>query len=317
MDETLALVRPINPTIRPDALATAIDVVLYSLSETSKRQYAHTFRCWAEWAEAMEIPQSAMTPRNVIAFLESSDLSHRTKQARLTHIRKLLEALHAQQPDNTEIEALYKQVKLLKVKRQESAAQPERPKHALTPMQAFQAFAVYSDDSPQHIRNRALLAILIYAGLRRHETATLHWTDVDIDNELVTVRHGKGDKARTIPILGGLEYIREWRLIAGGRTFMFASFYKGGKLRPEKPTATQGMTPQAIYAIIQEIGVALEIEGLSPHDLRRTLITNGLNHGASVADMQFIAGHANPQTTLGYAQVKDAKEVAGRVRLGY
>ena len=36
------------------------------------------------------------------------------------------------------------------------------------------------------------------------------------------------------------------------------------------------------------------IEGLSPHDAYRTLITNLLKNGASVSDMQFIARHANP-----------------------
>lgn len=316
MDQTLTIEFNSN-TLEPHALETAMDVVLYSLSETSKRQYGHTYATWLQWAETNGVAPSAMTPRNIIDFLEDSNIAHRTKQARMAHIRKLLEALHAQQPDNPQLEALYKQARLLKIKRQESTATEERPKHALKPMQAFQAFSVFSEDSALHIRNRALLAILVYAGLRRNEAATLRWADLDLDEELVTIRHGKGDKARTIPILGGIDYLREWKAIAGYRTFVFASFYKGDKLRPESPKATHGMTTQAIYAIIQHIGDALGIEGLSPHDLRRTLITNGLNNGASVADMQFIAGHANPQTTLEYAQVKDAKEVAGRVKLSY
>ena len=55
----------------------------------------------------------------------------------------------------------------------------------------------------------------------------------------------------------------------------------------------------------------------APHDARRTLLTDILNNGGSVADAQFIAGHSNPQTTLRYAKVSDAKEVKGRIKTSY
>jgi hypothetical protein len=42
-----------------------------------------------------------------------------------------------------------------------------------------------------------------------------------------------------------------------------------------------------------------------------------LNNGVGVSDAQFVASHVNPQTTLGYAQVKDAKEVKGRIKISY
>lgn len=79
------------------------------------------------------------------------------------------------------------------------------------------------------------------------------------------------------------------------------------------------MGTNAIWKIIKQVEAEINLEGLSPHDARRTVITNLLNNGASVSDVQFVAGHANPQTTLNYAQVKDANEVAGRIRkkLGY
>jgi site-specific recombinase XerD len=51
--------------------------------------------------------------------------------------------------------------------------------------------------------------------------------------------------------------------------------------------------------------------------MRRTLITNALSAGASVVDMQFVAGHSQASTTLRYAKVKDAQEVKGRVKLPY
>lgn len=294
---------------------TALDVLLYSLSDSSKRQYEYTFKKWTSFCQATGIAPHQMNAQHIIRFLEHDNLAHSSKQARLSHIRKLLETMHAQQPDNTELESLYKQVKLLKVKRSESDKQADtRPKHALTAQQVHEMFRIFKGDTKQDARNRCLLAILLYCGLRRAEASALKWSDIDLETMLITVQHGKGDKERTIPILGGRRYIETWQAMTLGRTFVFCGFRKGDKLREDKP-----IQPNAIYKIIKPLEMMLGIEGLSPHDARRTLITNLLNNGASVSDVQFIAGHANPQTTLGYAVVKDAKEVLGRVanKVGY
>lgn len=301
--------------IQTEDMDTALDILLYSLSEASRRQYLHTFKSWVAFCDTHALPHTAMTASNLIAFLESGSLAHRTRQARLSHFRKLLEALHAQQPGNPYLEQMYKQVQLIKIKRRESEKQSEgRPQHALTPQQVYQAFQVFDDNTKQDARNRCLLAILLYCGLRRAEAAALQWRDIDLENALLRVRHGKGDKERVIPILGGIDYIRDWQVHCIGRSYVFCGFRKGDNLREDKPMGTN-----AIWKIIKQVEVEINLEGLSPHDARRTVITNLLNNGASVSDVQFVAGHANPQTTLNYAQVKDANEVAGRIRkkLGY
>ena len=70
-----------------------------------------------------------------------------------------------------------------------------------------------------------------------------------------------------------------------------------GELRADKRMSTT-----AVYKLMQKSG------DIAPHDAR-------LNKGASVADTQFIAGHAS--TTLHYAQIRDAKEVKGRIPQPY
>lgn len=292
----------------------ALEVLLYSLSATSKRQYEHTFRLWADHAQANNFHPLDLTPQNLIGFLDSSDLAHSTKSARLSHLRKLLEVLHAQQPDNVQVEAMYKQAKLLKVKRDKDNPAPERTTHALKPAQIHDSFKVWPNDSKLHTRNRALLGVLFYAGLRRSEVAALEWRDIDLENGLITVRHGKGDKSRTVPILSDTltDYLAQWHAVTHGRTFVFCGMRKGDKLNEDKPIGTN-----AIWKVVKETGEIIGIDNLAPHDARRTLLTNALQAGANVADAQFIAGHANPSTTLGYAVVKDAKEVAGRVSLNY
>ena len=49
----------------------------------------------------------------------------------------------------------------------------------------------------------------------------------------------------------------------------------------------------------------------------RTHITEGLNTGATVADMQAQAGHVNAATTLRYAQATDAVQRRHRINFRF
>lgn len=299
-----------NAIAMKNNLVTAFDVLLYSLSDTSKRQYRHTFDKWATFADDNGIRAWELSAQNVIAFIESENLAHSTKSARISHLRKLLQTLHAQQPDNVTIESYYKQVKLVKPRQNKETLDNERDKKALKPREIFEAFDVWQGDKLVNIRNRALLAVAFYAGLRRSEIAALTWDCIDYENATVFVKHGKGDKERTVPFASkdALQHIRDWQNAMTAdysqRKYIFCGIKnKGqGELRKDKPMHTNG-----IYDVMQKSG------DFAPHDARRTIITSLLNAGASVSDVQFIAGHANPSTTLGYAQVKDAKEVSGRI----
>src|SRR4051812_12829743 len=49
-------------------------------------------------------------------------------------------------------------------------------------------------------RDRLLLALFAYAGLRRSELLGLDWDDLDLSRRLLKVRKAKGGRQRTIPI---------------------------------------------------------------------------------------------------------------------
>ncbi|MDQ2873395.1 MAG: tyrosine-type recombinase/integrase [Actinomycetota bacterium] len=50
------------------------------------------------------------------------------------------------------------------------------------------------------LRNRAIILTLLDSGLRRFELAALTLDDVDVKERIISVRHGKGDKARLTTI---------------------------------------------------------------------------------------------------------------------
>ena len=298
-------------------LQEAIGIVTYNLSDTSRRQYVLTFRKWMAFCAENGLHPAQMTAGNIIRFLDSDNLAHRTKQARLSHLRKLLEALHAMSPGNQDIESLYKQIQLLRVKRSETEKQSTEHKHIenrLTTEQVFEALRYYGDETRLHTRNRAMLAILLFCGLRRAELVALQWDDIDMTpgKEQIHVKHGKGDKERFVPIIGGLKYIRDWHFMTAGRTFVFCGIRKGDKFREDKPVATN-----AVWRVLKPVEAALGLEGLSPHDARRTVITDMIESGTPVNVVQAFVGHANAQTTLGYAKRHDAETLRAKIKLSY
>jgi site-specific recombinase XerD len=57
-----------------------------------------------------------------------------------------------------------------------------------------------SNRAPTGIRNRALIAVLWRCGLRISEALDLELRDLDLDQGTLRVRHGKGDRSRTVGV---------------------------------------------------------------------------------------------------------------------
>ena len=60
------------------------------------------------------------------------------------------------------------------------------------------------------------------------------------------------------------------------------------------------LTAQAILYILSERGEQAGLAPFSPHDLRRTMISDLLDAGADLSAAQQLAGHSNPSTTAQY-----------------
>ena len=91
-------------------------------------------------------------------------------------------------------------------------------------------------------RDAAMLACLYIGGLRRAELAALDLGDYDPDPPTLKVRHGKGNKARLVPLEGSAAVVLDaWLRVRGpvsGR--LFRPINHGGRIHGE------GLTPQAV-----------------------------------------------------------------------
>ena len=74
---------------------------------------------------------------------------------------------------------------------------------------------------------------------------------------------------------------------------LFVSINRGGRLGGS-------LTAQAVYNVLVKRGAAAKIPGFSPHDLRRTFISDLLDAGADITTVAKLAGHANVATTARY-----------------
>jgi integrase/recombinase XerD len=81
-----------------------------------------------------------------------------------------------------------------------SAMSRRRPPEVLAETEAIALIKACSTRAPTGVRNRALIAVLWRCGLRISEALALELRDVDLEAGTVRVRHGKGDKSRTVGI---------------------------------------------------------------------------------------------------------------------
>ncbi|HEY8491219.1 MAG TPA: site-specific tyrosine recombinase/integron integrase [Dehalococcoidia bacterium] len=174
----------------------------------------------------------------------------------------------------------------------------------LTPEQIQALIQAPRADSPQGLRDRAILELLYAAGIRVSELAGLRLVDVDPRERTVRVR-GKGNKERValmgVPAVRALaRYLRHGRpALAGGRPAdaLFLNRW-GGPL-----------SVRAVQLLIRRYAAAAGIdERAYPHLLRHTFATHMLDGGADVRVVQALMGHASVGTTQIYTHVTDAQQ---------
>ncbi len=155
--------------------------------------------------------------------------------------------------------------------------------------------ACHEDDRPAGVRDAALVAVLYGAGLRRAEIVSLKLTDYTPAQGRLVVK-GKGRKERIAWLnRGAVAAMEDWLALRGQWDGpLFCPINKAGKL------VNRHLTTQSVYFILQKRADEAEVNAFSPHDLRRTFVSNLLDAGADISTVSKMAGHANVQTTARY-----------------
>ncbi|MDF2377453.1 MAG: integron integrase [Verrucomicrobiales bacterium] len=192
-------------------------------------------------------------------------------------------------------------------------------------------------------RHRLIAELLYGSGLRLMECIRLRLKDLDLDQRLLTVRGGKGDKDRVVPIassclpalLEAIQFSREvWEMdrfnkVAGvvmptaalerkypnaGKELAWQWLFPSFKLSTDPATGLirrhhihENGIQKAIKPAAQKAGIMKKI---NCHTLRHTFATHLLKQGADIRTVQELMGHADVRTTMIYTHV------IGRAGLG-
>jgi len=157
--------------------------------------------------------------------------------------------------------------------------------------------ACAKDDTAIGRRDAALLAVLYGGGLRRTEVVGLDVADFDREQGVLRVRRGKGRKERQVPLMPGApEALDDWLAVRGPEPgpLFFPSDGRSRGLVPRR------MTAQAVYDMLRRRAAQARVADFSPHDLRRSYVSELLDAGADLSMVQRLAGHANVTTTQRY-----------------
>ena len=141
-------------------------------------------------------------------------------------------------------------------------------------------------------RDRAILAVLLYHGLRREKAARLTTGDLVERRGIKHLRvHGKGKKIRFLPLHPvAAEHIYAYLEWDSARDTSSGPLFRSIRGK----TTGAGVTANGLYTVVAYWArvAGIEVNGLGVHGLRATAATNALEHDADIAKVQEHQHHA-------------------------
>lgn len=159
----------------------------------------------------------------------------------------------------------------------------------LTPEQARQLVAGLRGATREQRRDRLIVLLLYGCGLRTSELCQLDIGDVDLERQELVVRHGKGDRARCIPVPEAV-----WTLVLAHLAEQKGR--RGALLRTwsKRRRVTAKDICEVVCAATKTAGLELEV---SPKMLRHSFATHLMDRGVDMAVIASLMGHRSAQET--------------------
>ncbi|WP_431167661.1 tyrosine-type recombinase/integrase [Tenacibaculum halocynthiae] len=152
----------------------------------------------------------------------------------------------------------------------------------------------------ERTQNRAIIGTFLFTGMRLNELLNLQFTDVNISEQEITIKKGKGNKQRIVPIHPKLlpllnNYIKERKKCKNQSIWFFQSL--------KQPTQ---IMPKTIHNICKKISKVSGVK-FTPHNLRHSFARGCINAGLGLYQTKEMLGHASVSTTEIYLSIsKDA-----------
>jgi integrase/recombinase XerD len=182
---------------------------------------------------------------------------------------------------------------------------------ALTPGDCRRLLDAPDHGTPVGLRDRALLGVLAYGGVRVGELCRLRVGDYKMTgaHRVLEVR-GKGGKERRVPLHPeAIERLEAWLDSCGRPNDPALALFRSPKTmrgRGFDGFRDRGLSRRAVQSLIYRYVEKLGLDpAVSVHSLRVTALTTARERGCDIIDLQDFAGHADPRTTLTYIRSRD------------
>ena len=144
-----------------------------------------------------------------------------------------------------------------------------------------------------NLKHKALLSLIYSCGLRVGEALNLKINDLDSDRMLISVRNGKGEKDRMVPLASNvLKLLRTYYKQYQPSDYLF----NGAEQGPYSATSIRNVLKRAVYKSYIK-------KNVTPHTLRHSYATHLLEKGTDLRYIQVILGHSSVKTTEIYTHV--------------
>ncbi|MDP3177671.1 MAG: tyrosine-type recombinase/integrase [Spirochaetaceae bacterium] len=150
------------------------------------------------------------------------------------------------------------------------------------------------------VRNQAMLAAFIQTGLRVHELVGLDVDQVDLAGATLLRLKGKGGSIRELPLNApALALLRAWiderpKHAEDGERALFVS--------ARRTRISIRTVERIVQALRETMGSPKKI---TPHTLRHSFTTQGIEAGAPLSSVSEMLGHASIATTQWYIHLSD------------
>lgn len=138
-------------------------------------------------------------------------------------------------------------------------------------------------------RDRMIVLLFYGCGLRTEELRQLNVDDVERERQEISVRHGKGDKPRQIPVMDGL-----WTELLA---YLAERGWKRGALFRTASRRTRITTHELCTLVAAAAGRAGLTKKVTPKTLRHSFATHLMERGVKLEVISALMGHSGPAET--------------------
>ena len=137
---------------------------------------------------------------------------------------------------------------------------------------------------------------MLYAGLRAKELLNLRLLDVNQEGKIISIRSGKGNKDRNVPIHIKLKHILKRYLDDRKRAKKASAFL----FMPVQSSKQLGY--KALNLVCKKLSKATMVK-FTPHCLRHTFASVAIEQGMGLVPLKEIMGHSDIASTMIYLKM--------------